>query len=158
MPKPSSIPGQAVEARAKQLYGRDCSPLVRPTAWEDLHRRSGGGAVRKKEYRERARRELSELAPLLEATQVSPRDARILERVKAADAVILVEDGGMSGFAWGNGPGELPLSCKVSFGEDDDPPRTIRRIEATAGWMLKDWRKLDRSALHSHEKPEPTDV
>lgn len=85
------------------------------------------------------------------------RDARLLERIKAADAVILVEDGGYSGFAWAKGPGEIPMSCKVSFGEDDDPPRTIRRVEVKAGWTLADWRKLDRSGLHKLDPaaPEP---
>jgi hypothetical protein len=91
---------------------------------------------------------------MAETEQVG-RDARIMERVLAADAVILVEDGGLAGFAWAKGPGELPLSCKVSFGEDDDPPRTIRRIEVTAGWTLKDWRKMDRSALHDEDLPAP---
>jgi hypothetical protein len=85
--------------------------------------------------------------------EISERDARILHRVKDADAVILVEDGGYSAISMLKGiKGSVPATFEVGFAhEDGDPPGQLRSVMVKAGWTLTQWRKLDRSGLAADE-------
>jgi hypothetical protein len=89
---------------------------------------------------------------------VEEKDAKLAARVREADAVILVqlhEDGGVGAVASFKSlhvdDGGVPLKVDIAFGEKDDPPLTIRQITVKAGWNRTDWKKIDRSGLHTEE-------
>ncbi len=74
-------------------------------------------------------------------------DAQLAERVREADVVILLRDGGVEASSFVRGVGPVPLTWDVSYGEKDDPPQTIRHFTVKGGWTRAEWRKLDRSAV-----------
>jgi hypothetical protein len=87
----------------------------------------------------------------------SATDRRFLERVNAADVLILMEDKGQAGFVVFKGiKTPIPWDFDVCYGEEDDPPLTIRQVTVKAGWPAKKWRSMDRSALHELESGEPS--
>lgn len=59
------------------------------------------------------------------------------------DVVIVISDAGRAGVCFFRGH-SIPLKWEVSYGEKDDPPLSIRRFTATAGWTQRDWRKGDQ--------------
>lgn len=84
------------------------------------------------------------------------KDRALAEKVRNADVVILVnmdDDGmGFSGMAHHKVLGSMPWTLDAAFArEDGDPPgNLVRQVTVKAGWSRADWRKLDRSALHTN--------
>lgn len=91
------------------------------------------------------------MADVKKSVEISAEDARILARVKEADVVILIGDKGQRGVCAIDGR-SVPMKWDLDFGEDDDPPLTIRRVKLTAGHTQAEWRKMDRSALQEESE------
>jgi hypothetical protein len=75
-------------------------------------------------------------------------DEELARRVREADVVVLLSDGGRTATNFVKGVGPVPIDWEVSFGEKDDPPGTIRMFTMKGGWTKAEWLKCDRSALH----------
>ena len=104
-----------------------------------------------------AKEKLDQIEALLEGAEIA--DGSIVEKVEgllnirrnvnAADVVILLGNKGQSGSARFKGmSNRIPFTVDVHYGEDDDPPLTIRQVTVRAGFKRSEWRKMDRSALH----------
>lgn len=81
-------------------------------------------------------------------------DSALAGKVRGSDVIILLKklkDGGLGSAAFIKGVGSAPVKATFYFGEDDDPPLTIRQVQVTAGFKSADWKKMDRSALHEGE-------
>lgn len=99
---------------------------------------------------------MAEERSTVEATQVE-KDLKLAATVRDADVVILMKAnpdgiGAVAYFKHLSVEGGIPWTADVDFGEADDPDGTIRRVSVKAGWNAADWRKLDRSGLHSAEQ------